>query len=242
MEKELVNTLLEKEFSDLSSSERIALNDYCSTEEEFDQLKMVFLSLEAVKQNEKLEPRETTKSSLDAIFAQQYGHKQKAIWYNSVFVVLYPKDKSFVMRPIIQIAAIGLLVLLAYPLFNSTQIENEKPKMANVELKEPKSSEKKMNDSVDKIKRNNESDYSTSVAPVLREQESLNEPIKALAQDVVMDEEQADFAMAAPSISLAEEPILFNHSDGIYRGTSVASFSQPASAQPQVLDLLTSTF
>ncbi|MEN9443018.1 MAG: hypothetical protein RLZ33_3095, partial [Bacteroidota bacterium] len=30
MEKELVNTVLEKEFNELSSNERVALNDYCS--------------------------------------------------------------------------------------------------------------------------------------------------------------------------------------------------------------------
>ena len=38
MEQELVNTVLEKEFNELSSNERISLNDYCSSEEEFEQL------------------------------------------------------------------------------------------------------------------------------------------------------------------------------------------------------------
>lgn len=239
MEKELVNTVLEKEFNELSSNERVALNDYCSSEEEFEQLKMVFLSVESLKKSETVQPRVETKNSLDDIFAQKHGHKPRAIWYNSALVVLYPTEKTFVKRPLVQIAAVALLLLLAYPLVNSTKIQDQ----SETQLAEVKVEKQNMKPLT--AKTSNPASESTIVEPAI-------EPI-VQARSVEMEAVYEDVMVAAPEMSYEEYrsepeavfaavPAVAERPDGIYTGSSTVTFSQPASAQPQVFDLLTSTF
>lgn len=239
MEKELVNTVLEKEFNELSSNERVALNDYCTSEEEFEQLKMVFLSVESLKKSETLQPRVEIKNSLDDIFAQKHGHKPRAIWYNSALVVLYPTEKTFVKRPLVQIAAVALLLLLAYPLVNSTKIQDQSETQL-AEVKVEKQNVKPLTP-----KTSNPASESTIVEPAI-------EPI-VQTRSVEMDAMYEDVMVAAPEMSVEEYrsepeavfaavPAVAERPDGIYTGTSTVTFSQPASAQPQVFDLLTTTF
>lgn len=239
MEKELVNTVLEKEFNELSSNERVALNDYCTSEEEFEQLKMVFLSVESLKKSETVQPRVETKNSLDDIFAQKHGHKPRAIWYNSALVVLYPTEKTFVKRPLVQIAAVALLLLLAYPLVNSTKIQDQSETQL-AEVKVEKQNVKPLT-----AKTSNPASESTIVEPAI-------EPI-VQTRSVEMDAMYEDVMVAAPEMSVEEYrsepeavfaavPAVAERPDGIYTGSSTVTFSQPASAQPQVFDLLTTTF
>jgi len=190
MEKELVNTILEKEFNELSSNERVALNDYCTSEEEFEQLKMVFLSVESLKKSETVQPRVETKNSLDDIFAQKHGHKPRAIWYNSALVVLYPTEKTFVKRPLVQIAAVALLLLLAYPLVNSTKIQDQsETQLAEVKVE-------KQDVKPTKAKTSKPASERTVVEPVI-------EPI-VQARAVEMETVYEDVMVAAPEMSYEE--------------------------------------
>lgn len=239
MEKELVNTVLEKEFNELSSNERVALNDYCSSEEEFEQLKMVFLSVESLKKSETLQPRVETKTSLDDIFAQKHGHKPRAIWYNSALVVLYPTEKAFVKRPLVQIAAVALLLLLAYPLVNSTKIQDQsETQLAEVKVE-------KQNVKPSTAKTSNPASESTVVEPVIEpivqtrsvDTEPMYEDVMVAAAEMSVEEYRSE-----PEAVYAAVPVAAERPDGIYTGSSSVTFSQPASAQPQVFDLLTTTF
>lgn len=239
MEKELVNTVLEKEFNELSSNERVALNDYCSSEEEFEQLKMVFLSVESLKRSETVEPRVETKNSLDDIFAQKHGHKPRAIWYNSALVVLYPTEKAFVKRPLVQIAAVALLLLLAYPLVNSTKIQDQsETQLAEVKVE-------KQNVEPSTTKTSNPESESTVVEPAIEpivqtrsvDMEPMYEDVMVAAAEMSVEEYRSE-----PEAVYAAAPTVAERPDGIYTGSSSVTFSQPASAQPQVFDLLTTTF
>jgi hypothetical protein len=239
MEKELVNTVLEKEFNELSSNERVALNDYCNSEEEFEQLKMVFLSVESLKKSETVQPRVETKNSLDDVFAQKHGHKPRAIWYNSALVVLYPTEKAFVKRPLVQIAAAALLLLLAYPLINSTKIQDQ----SETQLAEVKIEKENVKPSTTKTS-NTESE-STVVEPAIEpivqtrsvEMETVYEDVMVAAAEMSVEEYRSE-----PEAVYAAVPVAAERPDGIYTGSSSVTFSQPASAQPQVFDLLTTTF
>lgn len=239
MEKELVNTVLEKEFNELSSNERVALNDYCSSEEEFEQLKMVFLSVESLKRSETVEPRVETKNSLDDIFAQKHGHKPRAIWYNSALVVLYPTEKAFVKRPLVQIAAVALLLLLAYPLVNSTKIQDQSETQL-AEVKVEKQNVKPLT-----AKTSNPASESTVVEPAIEpivqtrsvDMEPMYEDVMVAAAEMSVEEYRSE-----PEAVFAAVPAVAERPDGIYTGSSTVTFSQPASAQPQVFDLLTITF
>lgn len=239
MEKELVNTVLEKEFNELSSNERVALNDYCSSEEEFEQLKMVFLSVESLKRSETVEPRVETKNSLDDIFAQKHGHKPRAIWYNSALVVLYPTEKAFVKRPLVQIAAVALLLLLAYPLVNSTKIQDQSETQL-AEVKVEKQDVKPTN-----AKTSKPASESTVVEPAIEPTvQTRSVEIEPMYEDMMVGaaEMSAEEYLSEPEAVFAAVPAVAERPDGIYTGSSTVTFSQPASAQPQVFDLLTTTF
>lgn len=239
MEKELVNTVLEKEFNELSSNERVALNDYCSSEEEFEQLKMVFLSVEALKKSETVQPRVETKNSLDDIFAQKHGHKPRAIWYNSALVLLYPTEKTFVKRPLVQIAAVALLLLLAYPLVNSTKIQDQlETQLAEVKVE-------KENVKPSTAKTSNPESESTFVEPAIEQTvHTRSVDMEPIYEDVMVAEAEMSVEeyRSEPEVVYTAVPAIAERPDGIYTGSSIVTFSQPASAQPQVFDLLTTTF
>jgi hypothetical protein len=239
MKKELVNTILEREFNELSSNERIALNEYCTSEEEYEQLKMVFLSVESLKKSETIQPRFETKNSLDDIFAQKHGQKPRAIWYNSALVVLYPTEKTFVKRPLVQIAALALLLLLAFPIVNSTKVQDQsESQLAEVKFKKQ--------DAKATTAKSSSPESSSALA------EPAPEPT-VQTRSIDMEPLSEDMMVAAPEMSYeaypsepeavyAAVPILSERPDGIYTGSSIVTFSQAASAQPQVFDLLTTTF
>ena len=133
MEKELVDIIEDKKFIELTSSERESLKEWCSTEEEFDQLKMVFLGVEQIKRAHVMTPRAETKNSLDSMFGQKHSKIPPVFWYNTVFTVLYPTDKPIQRRPLMQIAAIGILFLLIYPFLSNNKLIETTPQLAKVE-------------------------------------------------------------------------------------------------------------
>jgi hypothetical protein len=235
MEKELVNTVLEKEFNELSSNERVALNDYGTSEEEYEQLKMVFLSVEALKKSETMHPRFETKSSLDDIFAQKHGHKPRAIWYNSVMVLLYPTEKTFVKRPLVQIAALALLLLLAFPIVNSTKIQDQ----SETQVAEVKVDKENLKPATTKTTTPEASSKleEPSVQTRSIDMEPLSEDMMVTAAEMSVEAYSSE-----PEAVFAAVPALAERPDGIYTGSTIVTYSQPASAQPQVFDLLTTSF
>ena len=235
MEKELVNTVLEKEFNELSSNERVALNDYGTSEEEYEQLKMVFLSVESLKKSETMDPRFETKSSLDDIFAQKHGHKPRAIWYNSAMVVLYPTEKTFVKRPLVQIAALAILLLLAFPIVNSTKIQYQsETQVAEVKVEKQNAKPTAASSSTPEAS-------STLAEPTIQTRSIDMEP---LSKDMMVTaaEMSVEAYSSEPEAVFAAVPALAERPDGIYTGITIVTYSQPASAQPQVFDLLTTSF
>jgi hypothetical protein len=81
-----------KQYHELSGDERVLVSELADNEEEFDQMKFVFAQMEAMRLNDKVEPRMETKRSLDSIF-QETHQQRKGIWLNSSIVLLYPTEK-----------------------------------------------------------------------------------------------------------------------------------------------------
>ena len=200
---------------------------------------MVFLSVESLKKAETVQPRVETKNSLDDIFAQKHGHKPRAIWYNSALVVLYPTEKAFVKRPLVQIAAVALLLLLAYPLVNSTKIQDQsETQLAEVKVE-------KQNVKPTTAKTTNSASESTVVEPAIEPTvQTRSVEIEPMYEDMMVGaaEMSAEEYLSEPEAVFAAVPAVAERPDGIYTGSSTVTFSQPASAQPQVFDLLTTTF
>ena len=265
MEKDIVDIIAEKEFIQLTENEKLELQEFCKTEEEYNQLKSVFASVNALP-IEKRTPKSETKKDLDALFAQTYP-KAAPIWYNSVLAVLIPKEKPFYRQPLLQVAAVALLIFLAVPLFNHQLVEEknvvakEDVKVTEQELVETKTSD------------NHETDLEPTENEVINEVNEQEQVIKentlpmiddvqrskvSSRNAVEKDEEQAPivshFFDVAESDVVAEDSFQgngaaspgVNHPDGIYldeqRLTPKESLSISASESEDLLDLLTATF
>lgn len=210
MEKDLVDIIMEKSYTELSANEKAELNEYCSSESEYNQMKDVFQGVGGMK-FETFTPKKETKERLDRLFDSSFP-KVAPIWYMSVLATVVPKEKVVYRQPLIQIAAIGLLIFLAYPFFNSN-VAGEVPQFAEVEYPQPSAPELKKKFVVEPVQ-------PTEIIDVVQ-----SEPILVAAVDPVI----------VQSLDL-------EHSDGIWDPSTEMAFSQPASESPELLDLLTATF
>lgn len=261
MKKDLIDIIMEKEYHELTASERAELQEFCANESEYNQMKDVFVSVESMK-FESPQPRKETKERLDNLFAETYP-KAGPIWYSSVGAAIVPKDKPLHRQPLMQIAAVGLLLVLIYPLWNTKLEESPKSQSASIE-KELETVSEKENKSV------------TAEAEPVNSQDLKEESSKDLVASNVTVETRNDRASGASGVSepgSVASPSFSPATMGVSAGTtstfaftnnsSVSDFgagdssigtgldhpdgvfvavSQPASDEPELLDLLTTTF
>jgi hypothetical protein len=243
MEKELVKIVLEKEYDELTSSERVSLREWCSGQDEFEHLKTVMKGVEQIRISRQFGPRPEVKSSLDTLFEQRHAKQAPMLWYNSIMMALYPKDKPLAQRPLLQLAAIALLLIMVYPFMFNSDLVKKKEQVAQVE--EQKAPEEQSPSA------KTEENGLESPAPfgntrsVETQGMSLEEaPVDMMvsansaAETVAMDEPAAPMTYSWTTSAGA----VSTHPDGIYMGESAVSYSQSAAIQPAVFDLLTTTF
>lgn len=244
METKDINIILTKSFDELSSNEREKMKDYFVSEEEFIHIKEVFMGVEALKSKPSV-PKNETKESLDKLFATSYP-KGGTIWYNTVLAALYPSNKSFVRRPLVQIAAVLLLVVLAFPIAN--KLSNLQPKnqiaqhkMEQNELESNKTETLKTEQFIQPLNEENSvnsKDFDRAIA-----EETKN--VDAVSSEMVADERveaflAADIAVAPAAMAATSG---YMHPDGIYiEDNESIDYSTGLNEQLDVLDLLTATF
>lgn len=114
---ENIDEILKKSYRELTDTEKLEIRDLCDSEEAFDHLKQVMMATNefARANREHSEPSASTKKSLDDLFHKTYDQKTTS-WYQNTWGALYPIDKSFFQRPLVRIAAVLLLFVLAIPL------------------------------------------------------------------------------------------------------------------------------
>ena len=142
MDKELVDIVLHKSFVELTSNERKELIEWCSNEDEFDQLKNVFLEVELLKKQQTEDVKPETKRSLDALFAQKHQGKGSIIWNSAFVAAIYPKEKPIYKRPLFQVAAVCVLFFMAYPIISTNSELKDGISMAKNESSTTSESEK----------------------------------------------------------------------------------------------------
>jgi len=241
MEKDYLNIIKEKEFIELSSTERAELADICTSEEEFNATKAMLRNVDSIIV-EPITPEPKTKASLDSLFAQSYP-KAAPIWYNSVFAVIVPKEKPLYRQPLLQVAAAFLIFWMVFPFFNS-ELKTENKKLAKVEkqhdeelpvIKEPKA-EIQQEMPVTRQTTNEQQPISNNETPVLN-------PSAAERRSFPGSSEATSFsAMIADEEVIALEKS--THPDGVFISSSDQSiaFGQSANETSDLLDLLTATF
>ncbi|TNF49760.1 MAG: hypothetical protein EP305_01905 [Bacteroidetes bacterium] len=247
--------IVKKNYHELSGDERELIGELAGTEEEFEQMKFLFSQMEMMKDTEVLEPRAEIKRSLDHLF--QETHQQKArggIWLNSVLVALYPVERPAYRRPLLQVAAAVLVILLIVPLFNQ-RIEPSSPaQLAKNEMKQE----------ADPIMDEKKEETSTVSTEQLNEQQAVAPPVTRepvphagfvrddLSMSSAIDEfvsAESDAAVGAASAfsivdvapAVASADFKSDHPDGVFVGDHMLT-SMSAADQPELLDLLTATF
>ncbi|MFN5785799.1 MAG: hypothetical protein ACK457_07490 [Flavobacteriia bacterium] len=243
MEKELVKLLLEKDYTELSPSERVALREWCSGEEEFEHLKSVIQGVDQIRMVRQFAPRPEVKSSLDALFEQRHAKQAPMLWYNSIMLALYPKDKPLTHRPLLQLAAVTLLLIIVYPFLFNSEIVEKKQQVAQVEeQKESIQTDKEL------TTEHTDKDYSApSVESEVVEDFVVESDEVSVDQIVAMNSSEGIISLDEPTAGVTYSwrtapGEVSTHPDGIYLGESAVSYSQSAATQPAVFDLLTVTF
>lgn len=241
MEKELIDLIAEKNFDQLNSNDRAALGDWCDSEEEFQQMKDLFFGLEVLKKESRVEPKLETKKSLDDIFASVHEAPKTILWYNSLWLTVYPREKAFIRRPLIQVAAAIVLIVLISPLLFQSKLVTDKAQYAKNEIKkidEPIIQEPVTDQSESKVQKQAESLHLENQVEV-----AFAEDLSTRSIDFIEDRrmvEMETFSAVAPSV--AASGVTFDHPDGIFIADNSITYSQSAKDQPGLLDLLTATF
>lgn len=263
MEKDLVNIISEKKYAELTQEELTELQDYCAGEEEYEQMREVFLAMNMMETQE-VRPSEKVKDDLDALFDQQYPRAATS-WYMSALSVIAPKEKTFFQQPLVRIAAVALLFLIIYPVVNNTLTVKQDQKMAKVEAKKndksfvqeeikPEREETKA-DLEQTIEAENflvETEESGSAeelddSEIYRDEMVARQPTLDATTTLSPTFSSTRFDNTVTAGSAADSDFSgFMHPDGVYipsgNAEVVKSESVAASKSPELLDLLTATF
>lgn len=252
MERDVMDIVKEKEFIELTAQERAELGDLCTSEEEYNQMKSMFAGINAMDWSNPT-PKAETKESLDHLFAQKYP-KAAPVWYNAPLAVVAPKGKPFYRQPLVRVAAIGLLALLAYPFVNSTVMNTSTDQVA---LLEKKDAENLSSESKEKETAMDEKNDVSKESEMLNEEEvkaeivSTNEtPLNmqgrelevSAADGFAFSAEVMDVTDVVSATTTGVSVPRSTHPDGVFIGEEIEVFSVPASDEPAVFDLLTTAF
>ncbi|MCO5260092.1 MAG: hypothetical protein M9916_08110 [Crocinitomicaceae bacterium] len=104
MAKDIFDSILEKDYHQLSQKELTELKEICQSENEFNVLKAFGKDVKSIANAPKLTPSVATKERLDEVFATAYGSTKKG-------VVFYRKGWFQLAASIVLIIGIGLVYL-----------------------------------------------------------------------------------------------------------------------------------
>ncbi|MBP6090468.1 MAG: hypothetical protein KA521_04380 [Crocinitomicaceae bacterium] len=145
MEKKIQDIIENNTFDQLSEQSLLELKDWCTTRDEFNQLKSLFESLSTLQQKSNLEPKKQTKESLDALFMKKHSMGKSVSLSNSILRTIYPIDKEFYKRPLVQLAALIVIVLLILPFLNAPdKLISSQNQVANIKADNASSNNEKL--------------------------------------------------------------------------------------------------
>jgi hypothetical protein len=132
MNEKIEDIIKNKSFIELTQQEKDTIKEWVENEETFNQLKLMLLSSAQLLQKEEDELNPTIKQRLNVRFAEKHN-RTRLVWYNSLWTFLWPAEASLVRKPLLQLAAIGVVVAFTVP-FLIQQNPIEVPLVAKVEV------------------------------------------------------------------------------------------------------------
>jgi hypothetical protein len=193
--------LWQKEFEELTPSEKKSLEGLCDSEETFNHLKKIMVHVENYsKINLDInEPSDRVKNKLDDLFEQVYKEKKER---KPLIRLLYPREKKIIQRPIVQIAALFIVFILTIPILRDRA-------EGNTTIAHHKSMEKK---TINQESESNSDSIDQLIEDAVGKKGNNNAFIAKndLKQNLVSEENQSDFRVQKiKSEEIAEEKFSF---------------------------------
>jgi hypothetical protein len=124
MNEKLEYLLKTKAYSELTEVELREFTGLCDSREEYENMQLFFSQLDNYKTTQKHETHYMTKGSLDEIFEKKYKK-------SSILVKFFPPNKPIYLSPLVQLAALIVVVFLIFQFTSSDT--NTTPQIAQVE-------------------------------------------------------------------------------------------------------------
>lgn len=145
MNEKLEYLLKTKSYSELTEDELREFSGLCDSREEYENMQLFFSQLDNYKATQSYEPHYMTKGSLDEIFEKKHTRK-------GILVKLFPPNKPIYLSPLVQIAALIVVVFLIFQFSSTDSVYTpqiaivEKPALKN----KPKEEKSKATDNIPK--------------------------------------------------------------------------------------------
>ena len=105
---------VEKKYFELNQKEKSMISDWAENEEEFDALKLTFLSSESIRKEMDAELSPSVKERLNERFSAKYAEENE-IWWNKILMFFFPGNTQFLKKPAFKLAMVALTVALVIP-------------------------------------------------------------------------------------------------------------------------------
>ncbi len=247
MERDIIEVIKSKSFFELDSSEKIEIKDYCANEDEFNELKHAFLAIES-NAFSSVKPSLKTKKSLDNMFTQKYP-QAAPIWYNSLLTMVVRNDKPIFKQPLVQIAAVVVLLFLAIPIFNSG-LKNDKVlisenKVGLTEKEFAKEDSVKIEEEAPnlEVEKNEQED---ALITIPQEGLAFSSEVESIEFDIAENEVTSNAQVNEDIMSAAFSEPVSSHPDGVFiaplEENSAKRISISVADSEDLMDLLVATF
>jgi len=195
MDSKIEHIIKNYQYFELDESQKNLISDWAENSDEFEALQNTLLATDKFVKSleEGLNP--TIKQRLDVRFAEKYN-KSRLVWYNKLWFFLWPNESPFYKRPLIQFAAICLVVALTIPFFP----DFKQPQLAMNDIKtEEKVEDKNKSNTIPEEKPMKEIESTDEIAETKREgnipevgklDDSKVEEIDANQQSVISSKEE----------------------------------------------------
>ena len=191
MDDFLIEIIIQKTFNELTASEKSMLKEWCENEDEFNQFKLVFTEINALKVDNEIRLNPEVKNRLDDLFVTEHS-KQRRYLLN-LSSLLYKKEEKWYRQPLAHIAAISVIVFTVFntlklnPIDSIQLAQNNKSHRKHEKEVQNKQTEQNENlsDAIEMAKKNNS----------VIEQHKAVVPEKVAIDAFQMDDEVADFEM-----------------------------------------------
>ena len=240
MEEYQIEIIRTMTFHELSEAQREEMKDWFTTEEEFLDLQHLFVGVQSYKQASEKE-QSTRKNELDEMFIQVHSNKPSFDWKNFFFPAFHP----IVLQPGFQLA-FGLLFIFGIGYFVNSNFQTETPilqskkqKVEKEKIEIQKTVKKETNSNFEieeEIQKLSEDPISIASTNTLKTAFVEEEIITNGKVDLFLD------SYTAPLVT--EETVLMDASTIFYTKDSQKQIiaNQPISVQPEILELLFTTY